>query len=87
MKTYVNADDLNDLARGTDCYYQIRGIIENENAEKVKIVECKDCIYSMKSRVTVPSDAYTWCDAMQVDVPDNWFCASGTDGLNYDLVV
>ena len=79
---YVNVDDLENLARGTDCYYPMLGLIENEFAEKISITRCINCIYSSPISLGDITNRYVHCRALGENVPNNWFCASGTDGHN-----
>lgn len=82
MKRFVNVDDLEDLARGTDEYYTILGIIGNPLAEKINIVQCKDCAFSSvrTELVFYPEKRfipYVHCSRYQTGVDDEWFCAGG----------
>lgn len=73
LKRFVSIDDLEDLARGTDEYYTIMGIIGNPLAEKINIIQCKDCVYYGADK-----DKYAqWCTYIKEYVPLDWFCAGG----------
>ena len=75
MKRFVNVDDLEDLARGTDEYYTILGIIGNPLAEKINIVQCKDCAFSsVREELFIPC---VYCNRYQTGVDNEWFCAGG----------
>lgn len=68
METYVNYDDLMDVARGSGAFLDVRGLVNMDLVQKIDIVKCKECFQRRK-------DGY--CSLFTVRVPDDFFCACG----------
>lgn len=68
METYVNYDDLMDVARGSGAFLDVRGLVNMDLVEKIDIVKCKECLWRRKDE---------YCFLFNERVRDDFFCACG----------
>lgn len=72
MTRYIDADALvKELERYDD--YAIDIVNDQQTADVVEVVRCKDCIHHKNA----PKTTDVWCERIDGLLQRNWFCADG----------